>query len=258
MQAEMFYRAGYTEAYTYGSSAPKRVMDFYYGLGTNSPMMQFPNTQSIAFWVANHRYGQQWTPPISGLGKPDDGWGFTDVSHAGPAQIQNLTIGSGFNSLTLSFTAPCATATSYDVRVSDVPITEAGFFDAPEASGEPTPKDCGESESFSVGGLCTNTTYYFAVRSKNALGYSGVAFKSKKTLGSGTPNCPEGPSGRVRSRFEGTGLPVQSFYTVREARQLEGVVWFDLLGRKLEALRPGVYWVQIGDKAETRRQVVVR
>jgi hypothetical protein len=72
-------------------------------------------------------------------------------------------------SITLSWTAPgddgnVGTATTYDVRYSTSPITNANWNSATQATGEPTPSAAGTAESFTITGLNANTTYYFAIK----------------------------------------------------------------------------------------------
>lgn len=73
------------------------------------------------------------------------------------------------NSITLSWTAPgddgnIGTASEYDIRYSTAEITEANFGSATECTGEPSPQVSGSSEAFTVTGLSSNTTYYFAIK----------------------------------------------------------------------------------------------
>ncbi len=59
---------------------------------------------------------------------------------------------------------------AYDVRYSTVPLVEANWAAASQASGEPNPADPGQTETFSVVGLSSSTTYYFGVKSMDASG----------------------------------------------------------------------------------------
>jgi len=56
------------------------------------------------------------------------------------------------------------TAASYDVRFSRSRITEANWASAIKASGEPTPKEAGAIQYFTVTGLARETTYFFALK----------------------------------------------------------------------------------------------
>jgi hypothetical protein len=84
-------------------------------------------------------------------------------------------------SVTLSWTATgddtsAGRASEYDVRYSGSVINEAGFAGATQATGEPTPKASGQSETFTVTGLSSNTHYYFAIKAADEAGnWSGVS-----------------------------------------------------------------------------------
>ena len=56
------------------------------------------------------------------------------------------------------------TATSYDVRYSTSPITNANWASATQSSGEPAPASSGTTQSFQVRGLSRQVTYYFAAK----------------------------------------------------------------------------------------------
>jgi RHS repeat-associated protein len=92
---------------------------------------------------------------------------------APPAVVANLAAGNpGTNSITLTWTAPgddgsTGTAASYDVRYSTSAITAGNWASATPATGEPTPQAAGNSESFTVEGLNSNTTYYFAIKTSD-------------------------------------------------------------------------------------------
>ena len=90
-----------------------------------------------------------------------------------PDDVTNLATGAVTgSSVQLSWTAPgddgaTGTATTYDVRYSESTITEGNWDSASPASGEPSPQVAGSSESFTVTGLSTNTTYYFAIKTSD-------------------------------------------------------------------------------------------
>ena len=76
------------------------------------------------------------------------------------------------SSVQLSWTAPgddgaTGTATTYDVRYSTSPITEANWASATQATGEPSPQVAGSAETFTVTGLSASTTYYFAIKTSD-------------------------------------------------------------------------------------------
>lgn len=71
--------------------------------------------------------------------------------------------------VTLSWTAPgddseSGTATEYDLRYSESPITAQNWDLAQQADGEPQPQLAGSLERFTVTGLQPGTLYYFAIR----------------------------------------------------------------------------------------------
>ncbi len=94
----------------------------------------------------------------------------TDAEATAPSAIANLAAPSStLNSVTITWTAPgddgtTGTATTYDIRYSTATITEANWASATQATGEPSPKAAGQSETFTVSGLSATTTYYFAVK----------------------------------------------------------------------------------------------
>lgn len=101
-----------------------------------------------------------------------------------PATVTDLTNGSmTFDSIELTWTAPGDNGTSgqaknYELRYAAFPITEATWNSASPVAGLPLPKVAGGQESMIVGGLTTNATYYFALKTldtaNNISGLSNV------------------------------------------------------------------------------------
>ncbi len=56
------------------------------------------------------------------------------------------------------------TADAYDIRYSTAPITEANFDAATPAANPPDPQPAGSAETFTVTGLESSTTYWFALK----------------------------------------------------------------------------------------------
>jgi len=83
--------------------------------------------------------------------------------------VSAYALPAGATFVTLQWTSPgddslTGTATSYDLRYSTTPITEANWGTAVQVSGEPIPKVSGSAETFTVSGLTPNTAYYFAIK----------------------------------------------------------------------------------------------
>ena len=73
------------------------------------------------------------------------------------------------DSITLTWTASgddgdVGTASQYDIRYSTSPIDEGNWDAATQVDGEPAPSPSGTAETFTVAGLFTATTYYFAMK----------------------------------------------------------------------------------------------
>jgi hypothetical protein len=87
-----------------------------------------------------------------------------------PARLADVTItGTTETTASLRWTATgddslTGTATSYDVRYSTSPITEANWASATQATGEPAPTAPGTVQTMAISGLTRQTTYYFAAK----------------------------------------------------------------------------------------------
>lgn len=130
-------------------------------------------------------------PNVSALSNSASGTTLGDVTP--PAAVSNLsTFGPTLTSLDVSWTAPgddgtTGTATSYDLRRSTSPITSDALFNAAvPISGEPTPSVAGSSESMTVSGLSSGTTYYFALKTSDEVPNESAVSNS----GSGTTSSP--------------------------------------------------------------------
>lgn len=83
--------------------------------------------------------------------------------------------GAGTDTLTLAWTAPgddgaIGRATSYDIRWSTAPITDANFTSASAVPGPPAPASSGARQQVVVHGLTRGTTYYFALKTTDDAG----------------------------------------------------------------------------------------
>jgi hypothetical protein len=94
----------------------------------------------------------------------------------------SVAVQAATNSVTLTWTAPGddgsqGTATVYDIRYSTSNISsEADWINASQATGEPVPQPAGTEETFTVTGLQSNTTYYFAIKVADEVpNWSGIS-----------------------------------------------------------------------------------
>jgi len=93
-----------------------------------------------------------------------------------PAAVNDLkVIDVTALSVTLEWTAPgddddTGTARSYNLRYSTSPITSNNFNNATPVLNVPAPSAAGTKQSFSVSGLNSGTTYYFALKTTDEFG----------------------------------------------------------------------------------------
>jgi len=93
-----------------------------------------------------------------------------------PGSITTLTVQAvSGNSITLEWKATGddganGQATSYDLRYSTSPITNANWTGATKANGEPVPAQAGVSQTMTVSSLVAETKYYFAIRALDEAG----------------------------------------------------------------------------------------
>ncbi|NIS17587.1 MAG: hypothetical protein GWN00_33520 [Aliifodinibius sp.] len=96
-------------------------------------------------------------------------------------------------SVTLNWTAPgddgnVGQAAQYDVRYSTGPITNQNWNSAIQADGEPAPAPAGDPETFTISGLESNTTYYFAIKTADEAGnWSGLSNVAMVTTNDNVP-----------------------------------------------------------------------
>jgi phosphodiesterase/alkaline phosphatase D-like protein len=89
---------------------------------------------------------------------------------AGPIGMSGIAHAqTGTSSVQLSWTAPgddgmTGTGSQYDLRYSTATITSANFASATRWVGTPTPTAPGTTQSTTVTGLQSNTTYWFAIK----------------------------------------------------------------------------------------------
>ncbi|MBI4737964.1 PQQ-binding-like beta-propeller repeat protein, partial [Candidatus Woesearchaeota archaeon] len=91
-----------------------------------------------------------------------------------PSNIGNLkAVQPTSYSIVLTWTAPSedgGKAESYDIRYSYFPINDGNFDSISQCLNIPFPNEAGISESFEVGGLLSNTLYYFALKTTDKAG----------------------------------------------------------------------------------------
>lgn len=116
-----------------------------------------------------------------------------------PAAVSTLALsGATTDSIDLDWTAPgddnsTGTATSYDVRYSTASINEGNWSSATQATGEPSPSVAGSSESMTVSGLSSGTTYYFAIKTSDEIpNTSSISNVPSLATSSGGPTCGDG------------------------------------------------------------------
>jgi hypothetical protein len=107
---------------------------------------------------------------------------------APPSALTNLSTSSPISHfITLTWTAPgddgnTGTASQYDIRYSTSKITEANRNSATQCTGEPSPQVAGSSETFTVTGLSSNTTYYSALETADEVpNWSEISSSPKGT-----------------------------------------------------------------------------
>jgi subtilisin family serine protease len=115
-----------------------------------------------------------------------------DVAPGGVADLAVASVDA--TTALLEWTAPGddganGTATSYHLRYSEQPISEADFDAATLASGVPSPQVAGTPESFTVDGLRARTTYFFAIKAVDEWGNRGPI--SNVPSATTTPGVPE-------------------------------------------------------------------
>jgi hypothetical protein len=105
---------------------------------------------------------------------------FTTLDQTAPNAITNLSAsGVTENSATLAWSAPgdngnVGSAASYDIRYSTSQITESNFSSAIQAANTLAPQPAGTTETFTLGGLNDNTTYYAAIKATDESGNTAL------------------------------------------------------------------------------------
>lgn len=192
-------------------------------------------------------------------------------------------------SLTLRWTAPgddgvIGRAARYDLRYSILPITANSFALATAVTGLPLPKPAGSVETFTVTGLLSGVSYYFALRAVddagNWSGVSNLVYRSMQTtdVGSGSlepafsapwPNPARQTTRCAYALPAGAPVQVDAFDVAgRHVRTVvngwrdagRGEVEWDLRDDSGRPVHGGVYLLRarLGGAVWTRRLVVAR
>jgi hypothetical protein len=142
-----------------------------------------------------------------------------------PARAQ----GAGADSVVLRWTAPgddgnVGTASRYEMRMSNNPISEANWAGASLVSGAPTPRPAGTRQSMVVRGLTQGVTYYFAIKAIDDAGNQAPLSNVVRwdwILDTAPPSAPSGVTAVVENggkavlvRWSPNGEPDLAGYTV--------------------------------------------
>jgi hypothetical protein len=93
-----------------------------------------------------------------------------------PATVTNfVAINPTSSSIMLTWIAPgddggTGTASRYDIRYSQFPLTTEIWPSANQAAGEPSPRPAGSADTFVVTGLNPATLYYFSLKTADEAG----------------------------------------------------------------------------------------
>jgi hypothetical protein len=127
-----------------------------------------------------------------------------------PARITDLAVsGNTDTSMTLTWTATgdndsIGRAGAYVLKRSAAAITEANFAAATTVPGVPAPQDAGAAETFTVTGLDSTLTYYFAIRADDEDGNRSPVSNNAVWTPRGVPvhRVKDIPPARDNSMFE--------------------------------------------------------
>ena len=146
-----------------------------------------------------------------------------------------IAYSQGVDTVVVKWTAPgddgtFGTATLYDLRMSESPITSASFDSATRVLGLPAPAGSGTQQRVTVHGLSRGTVYYFAIRTVDDAGnWSGMSnvLQWDWSLDTAPPAAPSGVNAQVegsgvRVRWNANSEPDLAGYTVYRATALNG------------------------------------
>lgn len=113
-----------------------------------------------------------WSNPGNFIVDTNRPTGVTNLSALAPSDTSTT------DSLMLSWSAPNAnpgTATSYTIKYSTSTITTSNWGTATTFTAPPIPSNPGTPQSVSISGLQSNTTYYFAIKSRDQVGEGPIS-----------------------------------------------------------------------------------
>ena len=123
------------------------------------------------------------------------------------APVRSHAQGAGSDSLSLAWSAPgddgaVGTATSYEVRRANTPLTNANFGTGTLVANPPGPLPAGTRQRMVVRGVTRGTPYYFAVRAQDAAGNVSSVSNSVYWdwgLDAAPPAAPSGAAAQVQA-----------------------------------------------------------
>jgi chitodextrinase len=123
--------------------------------------------------------------------------GYRVIEGIPPVAVSNLAAGEVTGStVDLSWLAPgddgnVGWADSYDLRLATAPLTEGNWDAAAPLEGEPEPRKAGLLQTVTVAGLTSDTTYWFALKSRDDAGnVSPLSNVASATTWDVTPPAP--------------------------------------------------------------------
>lgn len=159
-----------------------------YTLASLSPAIDAADSAAV-FTTFEALYGIDIRKDIAGRARPQGGGWDIGAYECRLEGIGDLGVsGAGRNSVTLGWTVPGADGSSdrpgrYDIRYAQSPLTEANWAGATQVQGAPEPSDVGQSQSHTLTGLTSGTTYYVGIKTSND---RGTTVSALSNIASGT------------------------------------------------------------------------